>query len=101
MALNPSLSTVLSDTQHCLLTQSMERGIIPQKLELVRVSRTGMEGGYLGKYPKWFVGVQSPVPGEPFIAPHSQRGYSLALTLSVQACAASAGWATFTHAWVY
>lgn len=44
MALNPYLSTALSDTQHCLLTQSLERGIMPQQLELVRASRMGHGG---------------------------------------------------------
>ena len=44
----PRLSAVLSDAQHCLLAQCLERGVLPQRLELGRawgggVGRTSRE----------------------------------------------------------
>lgn len=47
---HPHLPAALSATQHCLLAQCLERGVLPQQLELVRAWGGGM-GGALGSDP--------------------------------------------------
>lgn len=47
---HPHLPAALSATQHCLLARCLERGALPQQLELVRAWGRGM-GGALGSDP--------------------------------------------------
>ena len=49
---HPHLPAAPSATQHCLLAQCLERGVLPQQLELVRAWGGGV-GGRAGLRPLW------------------------------------------------